>query len=96
MNYVEVTYRFVRDERAGFFSSNRPSTDAIGLLLNWQAQLPTRQYEVIEDTDESIVATLRTTQADVDANQGDMDARCNRHGVSRTVVDAPSPGLNNN
>lgn len=88
MNSVSVTYQFTRDSQSlrGFLSSNRPSTDAMALLVNWQAELPTREYEVVEDTDNVLVATLRTTQADVNSSQGHMDSRCEHHGLTRVVV----------
>ena len=91
MNDVKVTYRFVRDDRAGFFSTNRPSTDALGMLMNWKAELPSREFNVIVDADDELVVTLKTTRADVDADQGGMTARCSRHGVSREVVKTINP-----
>lgn len=92
MNVIQVTYQFSRDEQTGFFRRNRASTDAIGLLSQWQAELPTREYDILRDDgtngadEDLLVATLRTTQADVDNNQGNIDSLCHRFGLNRQVI----------
>lgn len=89
MNDVIVTYQFTRDVRSGFLKTTRPSTDAMALLWQWSTDLKTREFEVIDDTDDMLVATIKTTQADIDADQGGFAHRCTQHGVLKTVVNVP-------
>jgi hypothetical protein len=86
----EVMYQFTR--APGHLGSNRASTDALALLHAWETGNQQRSYEVLHDedsqlrVDDVLVARLRTTQQDVDANRGLMDDLCSRLGLVREVV----------
>ncbi|MEE8056891.1 MAG: hypothetical protein V3T17_03505 [Pseudomonadales bacterium] len=77
----KVKYSFKRTEGiAGFFSSNRASTDALNALQTWLNG--NRSYEVVIDEDELLVAILEFEKNDEAAGL-DLDKACDEHGVFR-------------
>jgi hypothetical protein len=96
MSDVKVTYKFSRDSHLGFLRHNRASTDAIGLLHQWKAVVPTREYEIHRDDGEDgnaedvVIATLKTSQLDAHNHRGQIDTLCESFGLSREVISHPS------
>jgi hypothetical protein len=87
---LSVEYEFTRDTgRNGFFRTNRSSTDARGLLLEWQAGHPDRSYEIFFDEDsqtgnQSDVLQARLSSTERDPNlDGSLDELCQKHGLTR-------------
>lgn len=90
---VHVTYRFSGSRNiADFGKTNRASTDGPGLLATWKGGDADRTYEVLHDDDgqerqdDSLIARLTTTQADLDANAGTLDDLCQGFGLVGHVV----------
>lgn len=95
---IQVTYRFARSRQGdGLLKKNRASTDALGLLETWTSASRARSYEVLYDEDsqerqdDTLVARLTTSQADIDANQGALDDLCRTFGLARELVGDPQP-----
>lgn len=80
-------YRFTRDGRniAGLMSGNRASTDALGALSLWSSAQQGRDYVVVADEDEQLVADLSWSEADSSAGP-DLDSACLKLGVNRSYV----------
>jgi hypothetical protein len=87
--HQSVTYRFARDPNnaAGFMSANRPSTDAMGAIANWELADPSRSYQKLVDKDDEVVARLSFLLADRDQAACDLDALCTKCGVMRELCD---------
>jgi hypothetical protein len=75
---------FERDTKsvAGFGSANRPSTDAINALLQWQSRAPGRSYIEI-DGDGEILRAQIMWDSDDGAAGDDLDFFSNQVGVKR-------------
>lgn len=75
-------YRFIRRSSiSGFLSQNRPSTDAIKALEQCSSRLG-RNYEVLVDEDDVLVARLSWEDGDREAGP-DLDRQCSEVGVNR-------------
>jgi hypothetical protein len=83
-----VAYRFTRDNSAlvGFFSDQRPSTDAMNVLAQWECAGPGRTYDVVEDKDDYLIAKLSFPAAVTDKAAIDFNALCAAFGVQHEVV----------
>lgn len=86
MATVSRRYRFVRSDGVrGFFSHSRPSTDAMSALGRWCAGGADRTFEVVEDTDDFLVARVSIDDGDRSAGD-DLDQCCRETGVMREPV----------
>lgn len=74
-------YKFTR-ERTAMMRSNRPSTDALGALHQWQHGAPGRRYSVEDDHDDYLEARLEWSASDRTAG-GDLDGALARLGIER-------------
>lgn len=90
MNTAKITaaYRFTRDytSPAGFMSKQRPSTDAMNVLANWEALGAGRMYDVVEDADDYLVAKLSFLTADTDKAATGFNSLCATFGIKHEVV----------
>lgn len=83
---AEATYKLTGDGSIiRFFSKNRPSTDALGVLSQWRDRHQGRSFEVIEDTDEHLVVKLALRDDDIQAGP-DLHALGAQHGVQHEYV----------
>ncbi len=82
----KTTYRFDRDlnSPAGIVSSNRPSTDALCALERWRNS-SYRDYKVLDDTDDFLVAQLSFDQNDERA-AADLETESEISGIERQFV----------
>lgn len=88
MNRTTGTYRFTRSANSvtGFFSKNRASTDALAALDNWQAKGVGREFNIDDDQEEQIVATLTFDFSDRVIAGVQLVEMCEKHGVERTFI----------
>lgn len=70
-----------------FMSRNRPSTDALNLLIRWRDIQPGRSFETIEDTDDHIVAKLMFSDSD-DSAGPDLQKLGSQHGIDHEFLPA--------
>lgn len=83
---TSATYGFTRKPFGAIGRPNRPSTDALGVLWRWRALSQAREYEILVDEDERLVARL--TWAEGDARAGpDLDAQCDGVAIERNFQD---------
>ncbi len=80
-------YRFVRKSNSaeGFVSTNRPSTDALNVVIIWSNAQPQRSYTVLIDEDEQLVANLTWSETDPSAGPS-LDGACDKFGIERSYV----------
>jgi hypothetical protein len=84
-------YRFTAPPEGSverFLSRNRVSTDALNALGHWRSGAPSRDFEVVQDEDECLVATLTFDGADQRAGLS-LDAHVARFGVAVEFVGLP-------
>lgn len=88
MSKIKGKYRFTRSANSvsGFFSKNRASTDALAALTRWREMGTARDFEVHDDQDHEIVATLTFDKADQGLGAEHLDALCHEYGVERTYI----------
>ena len=88
MSKTTGKYRFTRSDKSvtGFFSKNRASTDALAALANWREQRVDREFNVDDDQEEQIVATLTFDLSDRVIAGVQLDEMCEKHGVERTFI----------
>jgi hypothetical protein len=88
MSKTNGKYRFTRRANSvtGFFSKNRASTDALAALANWRDQGVGREFNVDDDQEEQIVATLTFDLSDRVTAGVQLDELCEKHGVERTFI----------
>jgi hypothetical protein len=86
--YQPVTYRFTRDANnaAALMSANRPSTDAMGAIANWELAGSGRSYQTLVDKDDEVVVRLSFLTANRDQAASDLDALCSKWGVTRELA----------
>lgn len=80
-----VSYKFTRNINDHRVSNERASTDAIGALEQWTANVSSREYEVSDDNDEFIIATVRFSSSDNNARD-DMASACRQYSVQREMI----------
>jgi hypothetical protein len=81
-------YKFERASgMSGFLTKNRPSTDALNALGEWQELDPGREIATVVDEDDMLVAELSWRAGDDSAAQ-DLDKACQNHGVARSHVES--------
>lgn len=80
---------FTRDTNSqiGFQSTNRASTDAINALEQWKLKVVDREYQVQQDFDNALVASLTMDSRDTTAGP-DLEAECVRSGVIHKMVES--------
>lgn len=88
MSGTTVIYRFTRSANSvtGFFSKNRASTDALAALENWREMGAGREFNVDDDQEEQIVATLTFDFSDRVTAGVQLVEMCEKHGVERTCI----------
>lgn len=82
-----VIYIFTRDDQSasGFMSPNRASTDAAGVVINWSASAG-RSYQILQDQDDLLIATLSYQEADERAAAEDLQRMCTKRGLKRETI----------
>jgi hypothetical protein len=78
-------YKFTRERTAGM-RTNRPSTDAIGALHQWESRGGGRRYSVDEDEDEHLIARLEWSASDGSAGD-DLNAATAHFRVERSYLE---------
>lgn len=79
-------YLFERaNNLAGFFSTQRASTDALNALQQWIVK-PDRSYNVKLDEDEVLAVELSFLDSDHSA-EPDLDTACENFGVKRKYIE---------
>jgi len=79
-------YKIVRDiGKAGFLSSNRPSTDAFGAIHIWLSGGTGRYYNVQSHEDDALVVDLTWSESDL-AVGADLENVCRAFGVARSHI----------
>lgn len=68
-----------------FFSSNRPSTDALSVLHLWRDLQAGRDFEIIDDSDYHLVASLTLEEDDGEAGP-QLQALSTTHGVRHDFI----------
>jgi hypothetical protein len=88
MSKTTGTYRFTRSVNSvtGAFSKNRASTDALAALANWREMGMGRDFNVDDDQEEQILATLTFDHGDRITAGVQLDEMCEKHGVERTFI----------
>ena len=88
---TRATYSFERASGlAGFFSTNRVSTDALNALQMWIGTNE-RAYDVKSDGDDLLVAELSFQEDDHSAGP-DLDKACTKYGVQRNYIEPSKRG----
>lgn len=87
MTKKSVIYIFSRDEKSvsGFMSSNRASTDAAGVVLNWAA-VEGRSYQTMLDQDDFLIAQLTYDEERAKEAADDLNQRCGDRGLKRETI----------
>ena len=70
-----------------FMSRNRPSTDALNVLNRWRDMQRGRSFEIIEDTDDHIIAKLMIVDND-DSAGPHLQSLGSKHGVEHEFLPA--------
>lgn len=85
---ITAKYEFFRDNRSahGFLSQNRASTDTLNLLNAWISESKKRSYTIQSDEDDSLVATLSSTEINKNSAADKLNNLCNEHGLTRTFL----------
>lgn len=83
-----ITYRFTRDlgSPVGIMSANRPNTDAMGVVANWELAGPDRSHEVLVDEDDELMVRLNFLATHCDQAGHDLNSLCTQHGVTRALA----------
>ncbi len=82
-----VIYIFTRDDKSisGFMRSNRASTDAIGMVVNWSASAG-RSCQTLQDQDDLLIAKLSYQEEGEQAAADDLNRRCTELGLKRETI----------
>jgi len=80
-------YKFVRKNNSveGFVSRNRPSTDALNAVNIWSNAQAQRNFSILIDEDEQLVADLTWGETDPSAGPS-LDEACDKFGIERSYV----------
>ena len=66
-------------------SNNRASTDAINALEQWKASVSSREYKILQDDDEFIIANIEFSSSDRNAGD-DMASACRQYSIHREIT----------
>jgi hypothetical protein len=86
-----AVFRFTRDAREAHSTMISATTDAMSVVLVWQALAAGRQHEVLDDaSEESLVARLTYPSSQADLALRELQEQCIGHGVLRERMQAGS------
>lgn len=82
-----TVFRFTRDGRESHSTMISATTDAMSVVLVWQALGAGRRHEVLDDSgEEFLVVRLTYPAGQGDQAMADLDEQCDTHGVLRDEV----------
>lgn len=84
MPMSSAVYRFTRDGRESHSTMISATTDAMSVVLVWQALGAGRKHEVLDDSgEEFLVVRLLYPTEQAGQAMGDLQEQCDTHGVLR-------------